>query len=109
MSGLHHVRLLAPAALACFRVWCRPGAKRLVDTTPYMVCAAKPREPRRDGEDVEHQTYSKFLCYKIERELCCLEFSGHYFPETKGLLECRTSDHAVKYWAIEGRFELQGG
>src|SRR5215467_13246063 len=43
MSDFHHARVLAPAALACLRVWCGTGASRLFHTTPSIVCAAKPR------------------------------------------------------------------
>jgi len=57
LSDCHYDRLLAPAALACFLVWCGTCASRMFHTTHYIVCAAKPREhPAREGEDSENQT-----------------------------------------------------
>src|SRR5215472_5570591 len=44
MSDLHHERWLAPAALACCILLCRRCAKRIFDTTKYIVRAASPRE-----------------------------------------------------------------
>jgi len=59
ISDLHHERWLAPAALTCFILLCRRCAKRIFDTTKYIVCAAKPRKQSgSEGEDGKNQTRS---------------------------------------------------